>query len=69
MLLPKDAPWLDAFVSELLSFPGRHDDQIDALSQGLAWWRQSWKAPLVQRTTYGMGGYLPRRRSPGESAR
>jgi predicted phage terminase large subunit-like protein len=24
VLLPKDAPWLDAFVSELLSFPGRH---------------------------------------------
>jgi len=69
VLLPKDAPWLEAFVSELLSFPGRHDDQVDALSQGLAWWRQSWKAPLVQRTTYGMGGYPPRRRSPGESAR
>jgi predicted phage terminase large subunit-like protein len=34
VLLPKDAPWLDAFVSELLSFPGRHDDQVDALSQG-----------------------------------
>jgi hypothetical protein len=24
VLLPKDAPWLDAFVSELVSFPGRH---------------------------------------------
>ena len=31
--LPKDAPWLDEFVSELLSFPGRHDDQVDALAQ------------------------------------
>jgi hypothetical protein len=30
------APWLDEFKKELLSFPkGRHDDQIDALSQGL----------------------------------
>ncbi len=56
VLLPKDAPWLDAFVSELLSFPGRHDDQVDALSQGLAWRREAWKAPLVQRTTRGMGG-------------
>jgi predicted phage terminase large subunit-like protein len=37
VLLPKDAPWLDAFASELLSFPGRHDDQVDALTQGLAW--------------------------------
>jgi phage terminase large subunit-like protein len=32
VLLPKDAPWLEAFVSELLSFPGRHDDQVDAFS-------------------------------------
>jgi predicted phage terminase large subunit-like protein len=54
VLLPKDAPWLDAFVSELLSFPGRHDDQVDALTQGLAWRREAWKAPLVQRTTYGL---------------
>ena len=41
VLLPKDAPWLDAFVSELLSFPA---GMVDALSQGLAWYRQSWKA-------------------------
>jgi predicted phage terminase large subunit-like protein len=36
ILLPKDAPWLDAFQAELLSFPGRHDDQVVALTQGLA---------------------------------
>jgi hypothetical protein len=47
VLLPKDAPWLEEFVAELLSFPGRHDDQVDALSQGLAWRREAWKAPLV----------------------
>lgn len=56
VLLPKDAPWLDAFVSELLSFPGRHDDQVDALTQGLAWRRETWKAPLVQRRAIGLGG-------------
>src|SRR5882672_8807772 len=55
VLLPKDAPWLDAFVSELLSFPGRHDDQVDALTQGLAWRREAWKPPLVQRRAYGLG--------------
>jgi predicted phage terminase large subunit-like protein len=34
--LPSHAPWLDEFKKEVLSFPkGRHDDQIDALSQGL----------------------------------
>src|SRR6266481_3160667 len=54
VLLPKDAPWLDAFVSELLSFPGRHDDQVDALTQGLAWRRETWKPPLVQRRAIGM---------------
>jgi predicted phage terminase large subunit-like protein len=54
--LPKEAPWLDAFVHELLSFPGRHDDQVDALSQGLAWRREAWKAPLVQRKATGLGG-------------
>ena len=56
VLLPKDAPWLDAFVSELLSFPGRHDDQVDALTQGLAWRREAWKGPLVQGRTFGLGG-------------
>ena len=55
VLLPKDAPWLDEFVAELLSFPGRHDDQVDALSQGLAWRREEWKPPLVQRRTFGGG--------------
>src|SRR5437879_11629831 len=54
ILLPKDAPWLDALVSELLSFPGRHDDQVDALSQGLAWAREAWKGPLTQRRTIGV---------------
>jgi len=34
--LPAKAPWLEEFKKELLSFPlGRHDDQIDALSQAL----------------------------------
>lgn len=56
ILLPKDAPWLDAFKAELLSFPGRHDDQVDALTQGLAWNREVWKPPPVQRRTIGLGG-------------
>jgi predicted phage terminase large subunit-like protein len=34
--LPTQAPWLDDFKKELLSFPlSKHDDQIDALSQAL----------------------------------
>jgi predicted phage terminase large subunit-like protein len=38
ILLPKDAPWLAEFVSELLAFPNdRHDDQVDALLLFLDW--------------------------------
>jgi predicted phage terminase large subunit-like protein len=34
--LPRNAPWMDEFRREILAFPaGRHNDQVDALSQGL----------------------------------
>jgi hypothetical protein len=34
MHLPTFAPWRGDFESELLSFPnGRHDDQVDTVSQ------------------------------------
>ena len=36
--LPKSASWLGEFLTELLSFPnGRHDDQVDSVSQFLRW--------------------------------
>jgi len=38
--LPKVAPWLAAFETELMEFPnGAHDDQVDALAQYLNWVR------------------------------
>jgi predicted phage terminase large subunit-like protein len=37
---PRRAAWLEEFTAELLAFPGRHDDQVDALTQGLAWGRE-----------------------------
>jgi predicted phage terminase large subunit-like protein len=40
--LPMRAPWLEDFIAELLAFPGRHDDQVDALTQGMAWGREMW---------------------------
>ena len=41
LLLPKKAPWLAEFQSELLAFPNaRFDDQVDALSQLLNWVRR-----------------------------
>jgi predicted phage terminase large subunit-like protein len=36
--LPREADWLDIFLLELLAFPnGRHDDQVDSVSQFLTW--------------------------------
>ena len=41
MVLPKDAPWLGEFESELLGFPAtRYDDQVDSLSQYFGWVRE-----------------------------
>ena len=38
VLLPRGAPWLDALQREVLAFPGgRHDDQVDSMSQFLNW--------------------------------
>jgi hypothetical protein len=38
ILLPTQAPWLRDFEDELAAFPhARHDDQVDALSQALAY--------------------------------
>jgi predicted phage terminase large subunit-like protein len=48
--LPKTAPWLDEFKKEILSFPrGKHDDQVDALSQGL----QRARAPGPPQPMFG----------------
>jgi predicted phage terminase large subunit-like protein len=52
VLLKKDAPWLDDFRSEVLAFPhGKHDDQIDALSQ-LMTWAEDWRIPKHRIGTF-----------------
>ncbi len=39
--VPSDAPWLAAFQREVTLFPaGKHDDQVDSLSQFLKWLAQ-----------------------------
>jgi predicted phage terminase large subunit-like protein len=39
--LPRQASWLGEFLFEVLAFPrGRHDDQVDSLSQFLNWVHQ-----------------------------
>ena len=53
--LPKEADWLDTFLHELLAFPhGRHDDQVDSVSQFLKW--------SSQRSPFGtmMVGMVPK---------
>ena len=41
-----EADWRADFVSELLQFPyGRHDDQVDSLSQFLHWATRPWSEP------------------------
>lgn len=39
VLLPKDAPWLNTYLSEILAFPNsKFDDQVDSTVLALAWW-------------------------------
>jgi predicted phage terminase large subunit-like protein len=51
VLFPRHAPWLDAYLKELLGFPNSsHDDQVDSTSQALEY--LSWR----------IGSGLPRQR-------
>lgn len=41
VFLPEAEPWVEIFLAEVLAFPnGKHDDQVDALSQLLEWSRK-----------------------------
>jgi predicted phage terminase large subunit-like protein len=40
--LPREAPWLDEYLHELITFPkGKYDDQVDATAQALDWLKGS----------------------------
>jgi predicted phage terminase large subunit-like protein len=53
--LPRDAPWLANFLNELLAFPnGRFDDQVDSVSQFLAYLRRGQR----QTPSIGLGAKL-----------
>ena len=58
MWLPQQAPWLEDLRIEFASFPqGRHDDQVDSISQFLAWHFESkGKRMMMIR----LGGFLAR---------
>jgi predicted phage terminase large subunit-like protein len=50
VILPAQAPWLADFQTEVLRFPqSRHDDQVDSLSQFLAWATdRCWSGPRIR---------------------
>jgi len=53
-LLPRDAPWLDAFRAELKAFPsGKHDDQVDCLSQFIGHQLKHWRWVMTERGPNG----------------
>ncbi len=44
--LPAQAPWLEDYRKELISFPlSKHDDQVDSTSQALRWIHESGTVP------------------------
>lgn len=47
--LPEQAPWLADFMTEFLQFPyGRHDDQVDSVSQFLKWVTRPKREPRIR---------------------
>ncbi|MCA6104665.1 phage terminase large subunit [Bradyrhizobium australafricanum] len=58
VFLPREAPWLADFLSEILAFPnGRHDDQVDSLTQFLWWSSSHWSdsPPSIGLPIFGGG--------------
>ena len=46
VLFPEKAPWLDAYLLELTTFPNaKHDDQVDSTVHALAWLTQEATKP------------------------
>jgi len=53
VFFPKEAPWLADLEAELFAFPrGRHDDQVDSISQALGY-----KIPSFLWTDASLKGY------------
>lgn len=54
ILLPVDAPWIEAFRSEIRAFPyGRHDDQVDSFSQFVNYQIGHWRYILTEHAPDG----------------
>jgi len=47
VFLPQSAPWLSDFIEELSTFPaGSHDDQVDSMTQALAYLADNRRQPM-----------------------
>lgn len=47
--LPTGASWLDEYIREVTTFPmGKFDDQVDATSQALAWFKESTRRGIFE---------------------
>ena len=56
--LPREAPWLADFLQEVLAFPnGKHDDQVDSMTQFLHWISEDGFPPSVGLPIFGGGPY------------
>lgn len=54
VFLPRSAAWLDELRLEILQFPyGRHDDQVDSVTQFLTWARNRRPSCVVEGTLEG----------------
>jgi predicted phage terminase large subunit-like protein len=54
--LPERSSWASALIEEAAAFPNAaHDDQVDALSQGLAWLRSRPAIATTAAVSYGQG--------------
>lgn len=61
LLLPQEAPWLDAFRSELRAFPqGKHDDQVDSFSQFVIHQLKNWNWILTEFDDRGRAKFVNR---------
>ncbi|MFN3890736.1 MAG: phage terminase large subunit [Beijerinckiaceae bacterium] len=48
VVLPESAPWTEAYIQELTSFPnGRFDDQVDSTTQALNWADEKFRVPVL----------------------
>jgi predicted phage terminase large subunit-like protein len=60
VFVPKDREWLADFQHEIVRFPnGKHDDQVDSLSQFLYWARKQQHPQVPQVTVTLIGGPPP----------